>query len=195
VDAAKDIADQALAAISAQSTQAVGALRQAIARTQDNAAVWDFTVAEMIAVGRDAIEMYRNANIEARTTQEPRAFAEDAFDGEEPPSSEEMLQTLTQAFSRATANITACKSQIAGARAQLESEYHSFYDDELAPFLKNIADTAMVSARNEFVERPAPVAARASAPAIASEEPGEEAALLLEEEPHALTFRRRRKVR
>jgi hypothetical protein len=195
VDAAKDTADQGLAAISAQSTQAVGALRQAIARTQDNAAVWDFTVAEMIAVGRDAIEMYRNANLEARTTQEPRAFAEDAFDGEEPPSSEEILQTLTQAFSRATANITACKSQIAGARAQLESEYHSFYDDELTPFLKNIADTAMVSARNEFVERPAPVAARASATAIAGEAPEEEAALELEEEPQALTFRRRRKVR
>jgi hypothetical protein len=195
VDAAKDAADQGLAAINTQSTQAVGALRQAIARTQDNAAIWDFTVAEMIATGRDAIEIYRDANREARTTAPPRSFDEDAFDGEEPESSEEILQTLTQAFSRATANITACKSQLAGTRAQLESEYHSFYDDELTPFLKNIADTAMVSARNEFVERPAPVASRGATAATPGPEAPEEDALELDEEPQALTFRRRRKVR
>jgi len=70
-----------------------------------------------------------------------------------------VLQTLTSAFSRATANITACKSQLAGARAQLEAEYHSFYDDELTPFLKNIENNATVAVRGEFadVQRPQPL--------------------------------------
>jgi hypothetical protein len=61
-----------------------------------------------------------------------------------------VLENLTTAFARATSNITACKSQLAGARAQLEAEYHSFYDDELTPFLKGVADAAHASARTEF---------------------------------------------
>jgi hypothetical protein len=157
VDTAKANADNALNDISVKSTGAVAALRQAIARTQDNAAIWDFTAAEILAEGRDAIEIYRDANREARDARAPAYFDRDAFDDAEPPSSAEILETLTSAFSRATSNITACKSQIAGARAQLEAEYHSFYDDELTPFLKNIENTATINVRGEFadVKRPA----------------------------------------
>jgi hypothetical protein len=136
--------------IAAQSTGAVSALRQAIARTQDNAATWDFTAAEILAEGRDAIEIYRDANRAGRTAPAPAYFADDAFDDAEPPSSAEVLETLTTAFARATSNITMCKSQLAGARAQLEAEFHSFYDDELTPFLKNIENAATISVRSEF---------------------------------------------
>ena len=45
-----------LADINVRSTSAVGALRQAIARTQDNAAAWDYTAAQILTAGRDAIE-------------------------------------------------------------------------------------------------------------------------------------------
>jgi hypothetical protein len=150
VDTAKSDADQALQHVSVTSTTQVAALRQAIARTQDNAAVWDYTAAEIITEGRDAIEIYRDANREARETRAPAYFDRDAFDDAEPPSSAEIIETLTTAFGRATSNITACKSQIAGARAQLEAEYHSFYDDELTPFLKNIENNATVAVRGEF---------------------------------------------
>lgn len=150
VDAAKDEADRALAEIATKSQEAVGALRQAIARTQDNAALWDFTAAEFINAGREAIEIYRDANRATRRSAEPSYFRTDAFAGAAPPSSAAVLESLTKAFSRATANITACKSQLAGARAQLEAEYHSFYDDELAPFLKSIEDGAHVAVRGEF---------------------------------------------
>lgn len=158
VDAAKDDADDAMNEVAVKSTSAVGALRQAIAKTQDNAAIWDFTAAEILTEGREAIEIYRDANRAARTTKAPAYFEDDAFDDAEPPSSAEILETLTSAFSRATSNITMCKSQLAGARAQLEAEYHSFYDDELTPFLKNIENNATVSVRHEFadVKRPAP---------------------------------------
>jgi hypothetical protein len=150
IDAAKQDADQALNEVATTSTSAVSALRQAIAKTQDNAAIWDFTAAEILAEGRDAIEIYREANRAARTTPAPAYFADDAFDDAEAPSSAEILETLTGAFGRATSNITACKSQLAGARAQLEAEYHSFYDDELTPFLKNIENSATVAVRSEF---------------------------------------------
>jgi hypothetical protein len=150
IDAAKTEADLALNDISVKSTSAVSALRQAIAKTQDNAAIWDFTAAEILAEGRDAIEIYRSANKAAREGKPPAYFNDDPFDDLEPPSSEEVLKTLTSAFSRATSNITACKSQLAGARAQLEAEYHSFYDDELTPFLKNIENNATVAVRGEF---------------------------------------------
>jgi hypothetical protein len=150
IDEAKDAADRAMNDVAVKSTSAVGALRQAIARTQDNAALWDFTAAEILAQGRDAIEIYRDANRAARSGPAPAYFNRDAFDDAEPPSSEEILETLTSAFGRATANITACKSQVAGARAQLEAEYHSFYDDEITPFLKNIENAATVTVRGEF---------------------------------------------
>jgi hypothetical protein len=152
VDDAKSAADEALSEVAANSTQMVAALRRAIARTQDNAAAWDFTAAQIVEEGREAIETYRDANREARTTDEPDYFEDDPFADLEPPKSAEVLESLTSAFGRATSNITACKSQIAGARAQLEAEYHSFYDDELAPFLKGIENAAHVSVRSEFAD-------------------------------------------
>lgn len=150
IDAAKEASDQQLAEVASQSASLVSALRRAIARTQDNAAAWDYTAAQMLVEGRDAMAIYRDANIEARDTEPPSHFDTDPFANVKPPSSAEVLQQLTSAFSRATANITACKSQIAGARAQLEAEYHSFYDDELTPFLKDIENTAHVHVRTEF---------------------------------------------
>jgi hypothetical protein len=159
VDVAKADADRLLNDVNVTSTTAVAALRQAIARTQDNAAIWDYTAAEILTQGRDAIEIYRDANREARETRAPAYFDRDAFDDAEPPSSAEIIESLTTAFGRATSNITACKSQLAGARAQLEAEYHSFYDDELTPFLKNIENNATVAVRGEFadVKRPQPL--------------------------------------
>lgn len=150
VDEAKQVADAALADITTKSTEWVGGLRRAIANTQDNAADWDFTAANLVAEGRDAMEIYRAANRAARKDRPPAYFATDAFARIQVPSSTVVLEGLTKAFSRATANITACKSQLAGARAQLEAEYHSFYDDELAPFLKNIENAATVNVRSEF---------------------------------------------
>lgn len=159
VDTAKADADRLLNEVNVTSTTAVAALRQAIARTQDNAAIWDYTAAEILTQGRDAIEIYRDANREARETRAPSYFDRDAFDDAEPPSSAEIIESLTTAFGRATSNITACKSQLASARAQLEAEYHSFYDDELTPFLKNIENNATVAMRGEFadVKRPQPL--------------------------------------
>jgi hypothetical protein len=136
----------------------VSALRRAIARTQDNTAAWDYTAAQMLAEGRDAISIYRDANSAARNTRPPDYFKADALGELRPPSSAYVLSRLTSAFSRATANITSCKSQIAGARAQLEAEYHSFYDDELTPFLKNIETNATVHVRGEFGDRIEPEA-------------------------------------
>ena len=159
IDGAKEEADEALAEIAAKSAEQVGALRRAIARTQDNASAWDFTSSQMISEGRDAMDIYRNANRATRTERAPAYFTEDAFAGMKPPTSAQVLEKLTSAFARATSNITACKSQLAGAKAQLEAEYHSFYDDELTPFLKGIADNAAVAVRGEFgeeTERPAP---------------------------------------
>jgi hypothetical protein len=152
IDDAKQEADEAMTAIAVKSTEQVNALRRAISRTQDNAAAWDYTSKQLIAEGRDAIEIYRDANREARSGRAPAYFDDDPFAHMKPPSSVEVLQQLTSAFARATANITTCKSQLAGARAQLEAEYHSFYDDELTPFLKGIADNANVAVRGEFGE-------------------------------------------
>lgn len=193
VDAAKDAADQALAAIATKSTEMVGALRQAIARTQDHAADWDFTAAQMISEGRDAITIYREANVEARSTNAPAYFDEDAFADSEPPSSQEVLESLTNAFSRATSNITACKSQLAGARAQLEAEYHSFYDDELTPFLKGIADAATVSVRTEFADAEALTRRSRERPVPVETSGGEDEEMLLQDQPREmLSFKRRR---
>ena len=78
-----------------------------------------------------------------------------------------------------------CKSQLAGARAQLEAEYHSFYDDELTPFLKNIENNATVSVRGEFadVKKPMPLELE-TAEGDEGEEPAE-----------AVSFRHRRRGR
>jgi hypothetical protein len=174
VDEAKQDADQALAEISQRSTASVGALRQAIARTQDNAPIWDFQVMQILSEGRDAIEIYRDANREARTSKAPSSFDKDAFEDVEPPSSAEILESLQTAFARATNNITACKSQLAGARAQLEAEYHSFYDDELTPFLKNIENNAVVNVRSEFDDAPASKRPAPRVEETVSDEPPEE---------------------
>jgi hypothetical protein len=157
VDAAKQECDAALIQVGETSQNHVGALRQAIARTQDNAAAWDFTAASAMEVGREAIARYRNANLQTRTASPPVSFKKNPYAGMQPPTSTQILDNLQKAFSRATANITACKSQIAGARAQLEAEYHSFYDDELTPFLKQIEDAAHADARMEFISEDNPL--------------------------------------
>jgi multidrug efflux pump subunit AcrA (membrane-fusion protein) len=194
VDEAKDAADVALAEVSTQSQQAVTALRQAIARTQNNAAAWDYTVAEIMTAGRDAIDLYREANRAERTTPAPAYFARDPFIDEEPPSSAELLEDLRSAFARATANITACKSQLAGARAQLEAEYHSFYDDELGPLLKGILETAKASVRVEFIDEPLDQPQRRASVAHENADAASDALDGTEAEPapvSALSFRRR----
>lgn len=167
IDEAKEVADEAMSAMAAKSTEQVNALRRAISRTQDNAAAWDYTSKQIIAEGRDAIDIYRDANRETRGSRAPAYFEQNPFEHTKPPSSAQVLEQLTSAFARATANITACKSQLAGARAQLEAEYHSFYDDELTPFLKGVADNATVAVRGEFGEvKPLP---RRAKPALAPE--------------------------
>src|SRR5262249_34958656 len=87
IDVAKDASDAALAATSTKSTELVGALRRAIARTQDNAAAWDYTAAQMLVDGREALGVYRDANIEARDTEPPKYFDNDPFANLKPPSS------------------------------------------------------------------------------------------------------------
>jgi hypothetical protein len=215
VDEAKHVADAALAEITTKSTEWVGGLRRAIARTQDNAADWDFTAANLVTEGRDAIEIYRDANRSARKDRPPAYFATDAFARIQVPSSAVVLEGLTKAFSRATANITACKSRLAGARAQLEAEYHSFYDDELTPFLKTIENNATFNVRAEFDDvanlepalekrrRAAAAAKQAEAEALALESAEEEEDEGGDDEPQssrassfwpggALSFKRRR---
>ncbi len=207
IDAAKEAADQALVQIATDSTASVAALRRAIARTQDNAATWDFTASEIVEIGREAIEVYRDANRAARTNKAPAYFDQDPFANVSPPTSAEVLERLTNAFSRATANITACKSQIAGARAQLEAEYHSFYDDELTPFLKDIENTATVNVRGEFADvegltAPTPPRSKpAKAARVVEEAAAEEPTELEQEEQRspfwssALSSKRRRGAR
>lgn len=197
IDTAKQEADQALAEVASKSQTSIGALRQAIARTQDTGAEWDYTSNAIVEAGRDAVRTYRDVNADARQTEEPTYFDRDPFGSKNLPSSREVLESLQAAFSRATANITACKSNIAGARAQLEAEYHSFYDDEMTPFLRNIADNATVTVRTEFADiTPAP--SREAHRTV--EQPQEEEALALtvlpdEDEPRPLSFRRRRSAR
>jgi hypothetical protein len=188
IDAAKEESDQQLAGVSTKSSEMVAALRRAIARTQDNTAAWDYTAAQMLAEGRDAIEIYRRANTAARRGAPPDYFKQDALGEIRPPSSADVLSNLTAAFSRATANITTCKSQIAGARAQLEAEYHSFYDDELTPFLKNIENNATVHVRSEFGDSVEPETA---SDAAEDEEEGEEESAEAQSAPF-FSLRRRR---
>jgi hypothetical protein len=150
VDAAKAAADSELAEILSKSQDAIGAARQALGKAQDNAADWDAVSASMLDLGRDAIDLYRDANRNARETPAPAYFDEDPFEDISLESSANTIAALESALSRSTANITQCKSQLAGVRAQLESEYHSFYDDELSPFLRSIADAAATQVKSEF---------------------------------------------
>jgi hypothetical protein len=159
IDAAKEAADESLQAIAKKSQDLSSALRRSIDRMQDHGDHWDSENDAILEAGRRAVDRYRTANEKARTTPPPAYFEVDPFDGEEPARSDEMLQSLRGAFSRATAYITACKSEVAGARAQLEAEYHSFYDDQLDPFLKGVAGAARAGVRLEFAPEPsAPVA-------------------------------------
>jgi hypothetical protein len=150
IDEAKEEADEELARIAEKSQEAIGAARQALAKAQQNAAAWDVSAAAIIDVGREAIETYREANRGARRAEEPDYFEDDPFDKIALRTSKATIAALEGAISRATAGITQCKSQLAGARAQIEAEYHSFYDDEIAPFLKGIAESAATKVKDEF---------------------------------------------
>ncbi|GAM98469.1 hypothetical protein U91I_02102 [alpha proteobacterium U9-1i] len=154
IDEAKDVADQALSDVSTNSQRAITKIRQALSKAQDNAAVWDVEAAAILETGRDALDVYREANGQARGTAEPRHFAIDPFEHIEVESGASMVAALEAALSRSTAGITQCKSQLAGVRAQLESEYHSFYDDELSPFLRGVADSAAAKVKDEFADVP-----------------------------------------
>ncbi len=154
VDEAKKGADEAMAGVLGRVQETVGALRQALAKTQTNAAAWDSGAAEIVREGRDAVGLYRAANRAERSVREPGYFGQDPFAGAAAPSSVSILNALEDALARSTTNITQCKSQLAGARAQLEAEYQSFYDDELTPFLKGVADAASKRVHGEFVDAP-----------------------------------------
>ncbi len=172
VDEAKAAADAALARVSTDTQQAVGALRQAIARVQRDDVELDYALQEIVAEGRNAIDLYRDANEAERTTPAPAYFSDYPFT--KPKSSAQLLEELRSASARAAANITACKSQLAGVRAQLEAEYHSFYDDELGPLLRGILEQAKASVRSEFEEAPAEAPRLQRRPAAAREEAGRE---------------------
>jgi len=151
IDQAKDLAANELGKIATKSQQEGVALRQAIARTEANAAIWDSAVPEVPSGRGDAMELHPGADRKkAQSAREPVYFVDDAA----PSSRAELLEDLSAGRRRATANITACKSQIARARAQVQAEYLAFYDVELLPFLKGIADAATVSVRAEFSDPP-----------------------------------------
>ena len=80
VDVAKAAADQELADVAARSQDAIGAVRQALAKAQDNAATWDAVSASIVDVGRDAIDIYRDANRGTRRASAPDYFDDDPFD-------------------------------------------------------------------------------------------------------------------
>jgi hypothetical protein len=154
IDEAKDEADEALAEVANNSQRSINKIRQALSKAQDNAAQWDVEAAAIMDVGRDALDVYREANTQARNTAEPRHFSKDPFEDFEVDSGAAMVGALESALSRSTTGITQCKSQLAGIRAQLESEYHSFYDDELSPFLRGVADSAAAKVKDEFGDVP-----------------------------------------
>lgn len=153
VDDAKQAATAALIDVNTRAQQAMGALKQALARTRENGAEWDRSAAATIAVGREAVAIYRTANRAKRTTPAPRYFSDDPFAATAPAASAATIASLEEAVSTATANNTQFKSQLAGANAQLETEYKAFYADELSPFLKGISDGAVVKAREDFDDR------------------------------------------
>lgn len=181
IDAAKDAADATLNDLSNKSQSSVGALRQALGRSQDNASAWDTEAADIINVGREAIGIYRDANEDARSDHAPGYFASDPFGN--PASGMSIVDGLDSTLARCTAAITQCKSQIAGARAQLEAEYHSFYDDELAPFLKGVATRAAARVQGEFADPDEARALEAEAEIAANE---------VEEEQEVVPLRRSR---
>lgn len=150
VDQAKAEADEAMAEVTGNAQRFIGGLRDALSRAEHGGEGWDRASAELIAEGRDALELYREANRDQRSTPEPGYFSDDPFDGITPEPSAKVISALNAALVRSTQKITQCKSQIAGARAQLEAEYQSFYEDELAPFLKGMSGEAAKRVRDEF---------------------------------------------
>jgi hypothetical protein len=150
VDRAKDEADQAMAQVTQKAQSTVGGLRNALSRAENGGEGWDRSNAELIAEGRAALELYRDANANARTTAEPAYFNDDPFRSMTPPSGASVIASLESALARSTQKITQTKSQLAGARAQLEAEYQSFYEDELAPYLKTMSGDAAKRVRDEF---------------------------------------------
>jgi hypothetical protein len=150
VDEARDAAAAALAEVGAKNQQAMGALRQALSRARDHAAEWDRSGDALLAVGDEAIAIYRSANRRTRRTPEPRYFADDPFSGLGLASSAEIVSSLENALAQAVTSNTHCRSQLAGAQAQLETEYKAFYSDELAPFLRGVSEGAATKVKEEI---------------------------------------------
>jgi hypothetical protein len=150
VDRAKDEADAAMAQVTQKAQSTIGGLRDALSRAENGGEGWDRNNAELIAEGRAALELYRDANANARTTPEPGYFNDDPFRAMTPPSGASVIASLESALARSTQKITQTKSQLAGARAQLEAEYQSFYEDELSPYLKTMSGDAAKRVRDEF---------------------------------------------
>ena len=150
VDRAKDEADSAMAAVTQKAQSTIGGLRDALSRAENGGEGWDRGNAQLIAEGREALELYREANANARNTPEPGYFNDDPFRSMTPPTGASVIASLESALARSTQKITQTKSQLAGARAQLEAEYQSFYEDELAPYLKTMSGDAAKRVRDEF---------------------------------------------
>jgi hypothetical protein len=150
VDRAKDDADSAMGEVTGKTQKFVGGLRDALSRAENGGEGWDRANLEIIAEGRAALDLYREANRDNRTTSEPGYFSDDPFRSLTPPSGASVIASLDSALARSTQKITQCKSQLAGARAQLEAEYQSFYEDEISPFLKSMSGEAAKRVRDEF---------------------------------------------
>ncbi|MBL8551218.1 MAG: hypothetical protein JNJ73_14625 [Hyphomonadaceae bacterium] len=152
VDAAREEASTALRDVGERAQTAMGALRDALARARQGAGEWDRTVDSVIANGDEAIATYRSANRRTRQTPEPRYFDEDPFAGLNIVSSQQIVSALDRAVAQAVTNYTNVRSQLAGAQAQLETEYKAFYSDELAPFLRGVSDEAATKVKEEHAD-------------------------------------------
>jgi DNA-binding ferritin-like protein len=150
IDQARAAATAEFTEISAKAQQSVGALQDALARARENGAEWDRQAGALIAIGREAIEIYRTANRSKRNTPAPRHFSQDPFESVKPVASAALIAALETALPKAVSTNIQFKSQLAGARAQLETEYKAFYSDELTPFLKTISNTATARVRDEI---------------------------------------------
>ena len=150
IDGARAAANAEFTEVSAKAQQGVGALQDALARARENGAEWDRQAGALIAIGREAIEIYRTANRSKRNTPAPRHFSQDPFESVKPVASAALIAALETALPKAVSTNIQFKSQLAGARAQLETEYKAFYSDELTPFLKTISNTATARVRDEI---------------------------------------------
>jgi hypothetical protein len=150
VDDAREGATKAFSEVSAKAQERVGAMQDALHRARENGAEWDRQAGALLAVGREGVEIYRMANRAKRNTPAPKRFSHDPFENVQPVSSAALIAALEAALPKAIASNIQFKSQLAGARAQLETEYKSFYSDELNPFLKTISDGATTKVRSEL---------------------------------------------